>query len=69
MAAEPKIACLGKITAKAVRDFGWSVQKNMSDSQNLLVTMQGPVSDIQDFEHLVQSLCEINSQISDIKYE
>jgi len=36
-----------------VRDFGWSVQA----AQN-----------IQDFEDLVQSLCEINSQIS-VKYE
>ncbi len=53
LAAEPKIACLGKITAKAVRDFGWSVQA---------------APNIQDFEHLVQSLCEINSQIS-VKYE
>jgi hypothetical protein len=33
-----------------VRDFGWSVQA---------------APNIQDFEHLVQSLCESNSQISE----
>ena len=50
LGVEPKIACLGKITAKAVRNFGWSVHA---------------APNIQDFEHLVQSLCEINSQISE----
>jgi len=33
-----------------VKDFGWSVQATPN---------------IQDFEHLVQALCEINSQISE----
>ena len=50
LSAEPKIACLGEITANAVKDFGWSVQATPN---------------IQDFEHLVQALCEINSQISE----
>ena len=43
----PKIACLGEITASAVRSFGWSVQAQPS---------------IQDFEHLVQTLCKVISQ-------
>ena len=43
----PKIACLGEITAAAVRGFGWSVQAQPS---------------IQDFEHLVQTLCKVISQ-------
>ena len=50
LTAEPKIACLGEITANAVKDFGWSVQATPN---------------IQDFEHLVQELCEISSQISE----
>ena len=43
----PKIACLGEITAAAVRGFGWSVQAQPS---------------IQDFEHLVQTLCKVISK-------
>ena len=50
LTAEPKIACLGEITANAVKDFGWSVQATPN---------------IQDFEHLVQELCEISSQLSE----
>lgn len=48
--AVPKIACLGEITAAAVRDFGWSVQAQPS---------------IQDFKHLVQTLCKIISHNTD----
>ncbi|MBC8258628.1 MAG: uroporphyrinogen-III synthase [SAR324 cluster bacterium] len=42
----PKIACLGEITAAAVRHFGWNVEAQ---------------PDIQDFEHLVKMLCKIKS--------
>jgi len=42
---EPKIGCLGGITAHAVEELGWRVDA---------------APNIQDFEHLVQSLCEIN---------
>ena len=42
---EPKFACLGEITAAALQSFGWTVQAKPN---------------IQDFEHLVQKLCEIN---------
>ena len=41
----PKIACLGEITAAAVKSFGWEVNAK---------------PEIQDFEHLVQKICEIN---------
>ena len=44
---KPKIACLGEVTAEAVRGIGWSVQAQPS---------------IQDFEHLVQTLCKVISQ-------
>ena len=50
LTAEPIFACLGEITANAVKDFGWSVQATPN---------------IQDFEHLVQALCEINTQMSE----
>jgi len=45
LTAEPKIACLGEITAHAVLKFGWRVQA---------------APNVQDFEHLVQTLCEFN---------
>ncbi|MEC8981873.1 MAG: uroporphyrinogen-III synthase, partial [SAR324 cluster bacterium] len=41
----PKIACLGEITAAAAKNYGWEVHAK-------------PV--IQDFEHLVKKICEIN---------
>ncbi|HIO83550.1 MAG TPA: uroporphyrinogen-III synthase [Deltaproteobacteria bacterium] len=50
LTAKPKIACLGEVTADAVQNFGWSVQAK---------------PDIQDFEHLVQLLCEMNLGDSD----
>jgi len=47
----PKIGCIGQITAEAVQDFGWKVEAKPN---------------VQDFEHLVQKVCEINSKKSDI---
>jgi uroporphyrinogen III methyltransferase/synthase len=41
----PKIACLGEITAATVQTYGWEVHAK---------------PEIQDFEHLVQIICEIN---------
>ena len=41
----PKIGCLGQITAEAVKNFGWKVEAK---------------PDVQDFEHLVQKICEMN---------
>ena len=41
---KPKIACLGEFTSEAVQSLGWKVEAKPS---------------IQDFEHLVQTLCEI----------
>ncbi len=46
----PKIACLGEITAAAVKNYGWEVHAK-------------PV--IQDFEHLVQKICEININMTE----
>ena len=43
----PRIACLGQITAEAVKSFGWKVEAK---------------PDVQDFENLVQKICEINSK-------
>ena len=40
---KPKIACIGETTEFAVKSLGWSVELRPS---------------IQDFEHLVKSLCE-----------
>jgi len=42
---EPKIGCIGEITASMVRNFGWKVRVKPK---------------VQDFEHLVKALCEIN---------
>ncbi len=42
---EPKIGCIGEVTAKTVMSFGWKVKFKPK---------------IQDFHHLVQKLCEIN---------
>ena len=42
---KPKIACLGDITATAVLSYGWEVNAK---------------PEIQDFDHLVQKICEIN---------
>jgi len=52
LTVEPKIACLGEITAHTVLEFGWRVQA---------------APNIQDFEHLVQTLCEINLINNDIR--
>lgn len=41
----PKIGCIGQITAEAVRGFGWDVNAKPN---------------IQDFENLVEKICEIN---------
>ena len=41
----PKIGCLGRITAEAVRNIGWKVDAK---------------PDVQDFEHLVQKICDMN---------
>jgi len=41
----PKIACLGDVTANAVISYGWEVHAK---------------PEIQDFDHLVQKICEIN---------
>ncbi|SVA94823.1 uncharacterized protein METZ01_LOCUS147677 [marine metagenome] len=43
LAVKPKIACLGETTESAVNGLGWSVQFRPG---------------IQDFEHLVKTLCE-----------
>ena len=39
------MACLGEITAATVQTYGWEVHAK---------------PEIQDFEHLVQIICEIN---------
>tara|TARA_Y100001970_G_C14183873_1_gene831387 strand:- start:317 stop:1132 length:816 start_codon:yes stop_codon:yes gene_type:complete len=41
----PKIGCIGQITAEAVRGFGWDVNAKPN---------------VQDFENLVEKICEIN---------
>ena len=41
----PRIACLGDVTATAVLSYGWEVHAK---------------PEIQDFDHLVQKICEIN---------
>ena len=51
LTAEPKIACIGEITAHAVEELGWRVQA---------------APNIQDFEHLVKTLCEINLINTDV---
>ena len=45
LSSEPKIGCIGDITATTVRSLGWKVEFKPK---------------IQDFQHLVQRLCEIN---------
>ncbi len=40
----PKIGCIGQITAKAVKDFGWEVHAKPN---------------VQDFKHLVEKICEL----------
>ena len=45
LSSVPKIGCLGKITAEEVKSLGWKVQAK---------------PDVQDFEHLVKEICEMN---------
>ena len=45
LSAEPKIGCIGEITATTVMSLGWEVKLKPK---------------IQNFKHLVQALCEIN---------
>ena len=45
LTTRPKIACLGDVTATAVLSYGWEVHAK---------------PEIQDFDHLVQKICEIN---------
>ena len=45
LTSTPKFACLGDVTATAVLSYGWKVHAK---------------PEIQDFDHLVQKICEIN---------
>ena len=50
LAVKPKIACIGETTEFSLKSLGWSVELR-------------PV--IQDFEHLVKSLCEQQQKMTD----
>ena len=54
--ATPNIQDFEHLVQSTLRNQLTNIRKNMSNSQNLLVTMQGPVSEVDVLEHFTVHL-------------